>query len=190
MLSQKVNQSFDTALDYVRLPRIQETPNKPQSGSENNAQNRGSPPQHVEQDPYAKIFGWLKTKKVEKIFKVIVDDLGDRTHSDEVIVEALKPFDVEVWDWRKFDMCSDTIQRAAPNVRHVFLHASGNNAVLRSWSCERGLAQLKNVSEKLSWSVLTSKLLTDSASLSFKPSRSRCIRGWVEDHSCRGLTKR
>jgi hypothetical protein len=42
-------------------------------------------------------------------------------------------------------MCSATIKRAAPNVRHVSLYASGNNAVLRSWSCKEGLAELKKV---------------------------------------------
>ncbi|KAI1207925.1 uncharacterized protein F4807DRAFT_433754 [Annulohypoxylon truncatum] len=154
MMSQKVNQTFETVLEYVKLPQIQQKPKHLLiAGSDSSAV--ASKASSVvgnevleEPNPYSQVFDWLHRKQgVEKIFNVIVDDLGDRSHSDEAIVKALKPFDVEVWDWRKFDMCSSTIQKAAPKVRRIFLHASGNNAVLRSWSCNRGLVQLKKLEE-------------------------------------------
>ncbi|OJJ42106.1 hypothetical protein ASPZODRAFT_33681, partial [Penicilliopsis zonata CBS 506.65] len=43
---------------------------------------------------------------------------------------------------RKFDICSDTIFRAAPGVREVYLYSHGNTAVLRGWAAKDGLAKL------------------------------------------------
>jgi hypothetical protein len=83
---------------------------------------------------------------VSRIFKVIVVDDGETPHSDQAIEVALKPFKIEIWDWKKIDICSETIVRAAGDyVRIVYLYSSGNNAVLRSWSCEAGLVNLPMV---------------------------------------------
>jgi hypothetical protein len=101
------------------------------------------------------IFDWLWEKGVTKIIKVIaednVDDDSSIAHSDEVIEEALRRFDVEVWDWRKMDISIDTIATAAKNVRVVHLYSSGNKAILRGWSDSDGLAVLEKV-RKGGWS--------------------------------------
>jgi hypothetical protein len=66
-------------------------------------------------------------------------------HSDEAIEQALSGFDVEDWDWKKVNICSETIRTVAPNVRYVCLYTDGNNAVLREWSATDGLVLLKEV---------------------------------------------
>jgi hypothetical protein len=91
------------------------------------------------------VFNWLAKNGVKKIIRVIVLDDGDVAHSDEAIEECLTPFKIEVWDWKKPDICSETIFQAAPGVRVVHLYCTGNNAVLRSWSGNEGLAKLKKV---------------------------------------------
>lgn len=87
-------------------------------------------------------FQLLREKGVKRVIRVIVDDTGKPEHSDEAIEKALAPFKIEVWDWRKFDLCTETIRIAAPDVREVFLYWSGNNAVLRGWSEPEGLKLL------------------------------------------------
>jgi len=96
------------------------------------------------------IFRWLRSypNNVEKIIKLIVDDRQHPAHSDEEIENAVKPFKVEIWDWRKVDLCGETIAAAADEARQVNLYWSGNNAVLRGWSDpEGGLARLKNLTK-------------------------------------------
>jgi hypothetical protein len=95
------------------------------------------------------VFKLLQDKGVRKILKVVIEDDKGSPHSDDVIGKALHPFDIEEWDWKKFDMCSDTIYNAAPNLRKVSLYASGNNAVLRSWSAPDGLAKFEYVGPRL-----------------------------------------
>lgn len=41
-------------------------------------------------------FKWLKLKKVRRIIKVTVDDMGEISHSNEAIEEALSDFHIEV----------------------------------------------------------------------------------------------
>jgi hypothetical protein len=96
-------------------------------------------------------FQWLQEKKkVKKILKVVVDD-KNHPHRDEDIEGVLGPergpanlksFDVEILDWRKFDICPVVIQNAAPNVRELHLQWSGKNSVLRGWSDDDGLPKL------------------------------------------------
>ncbi|KAK6515991.1 hypothetical protein TWF281_004581 [Arthrobotrys megalospora] len=113
--------------------------------------------------------------KVEKIIAVEVDDLGENPlestlvpHSNFAIRTCLnedfdlqeidkgtvgqkvhekrgKGLGIEIWDWRKFDICSDTIQQAAPGVRLLHLYSSANIAVLKGWACEDGLRALKKL---------------------------------------------
>jgi len=73
-----------------------------------------------------------------------VDDDEDTPHSDEVI-ESLKRFGIEDWDWKKVDLCSEVLLKAAPNAEKITLYCSGNNAILRSWSAEDGLKKLEKV---------------------------------------------
>jgi hypothetical protein len=57
------------------------------------------------------IFKWLSMNKVDQINHVIVIDDGETPHSDEAIEDALSGFQVEIWDWKKMDISSDTIFR-------------------------------------------------------------------------------
>ena len=92
------------------------------------------------------LFSHLKDeKKVKTILKVIVDDLQEPAHSDEAIEACLKDTEVEIWDWRKMDLCVDVIQNVAPGVREVHLYWSGNNAVLRGWGEAEGLPRLQRL---------------------------------------------
>lgn len=91
------------------------------------------------------IFQWLWENNVRRIFRVVVIDDGDPPHSNQVIEKALVRFQIEVWDWKKIDMDSETIYRAAKDARIVYLYTSGNSAVLRGWACEAGLVKLEKV---------------------------------------------
>ena len=154
MLTDSPSLKYETVLEYVSLPTVME-PEKKTVELDGKAVTN-SVPRDGEQktivdtseysDLYTKLFGWLHDEKgVEKIFRVTVDDLGPNPHSDEAIIEALEGFEVETWDWKKLDICSSTIHRAAKGVKNLHLYSSGNNAVLRSWTCKAGLASLKEV---------------------------------------------
>jgi hypothetical protein len=88
------------------------------------------------------LFKFLRSKNVKRVIRVIVDDTSYPPHSDEAIETALEGLRVEIWDWRKIDVCTETIVIAAPDVREVWLYWSGNNAVLRGWSEPEGLNRL------------------------------------------------
>ncbi|KAI1474288.1 subtilisin-like protein [Daldinia eschscholtzii] len=70
-------------------------------------------------------------------------DLGRKAHGDEAIEKALNGFGVEIWNWKKRDLCFEVIANTAPNVKVINLYWSGNNAVLRGWCAEGGLKKLK-----------------------------------------------
>lgn len=82
---------------------------------------------------------------MKRILSVTVDDDPANPHSDEVIEKSVEGFDIETWDWMKFDMCSDTIHAAAKNVRDLTLYWSGRRAVLKSWAAPDGLAKLASL---------------------------------------------
>ncbi|KAI0182073.1 hypothetical protein GGR52DRAFT_527302 [Hypoxylon sp. FL1284] len=137
-LSETVQFRLDTTLEYVSLRR-----DLPASYPlippvrDNTSQER---------NPYQSVFSWLQNDcHVEKIFSIIIEDLVPYPHSDAAIKTALKPFKVEKWDWRKLDISSQTILEAAPETRILNLQSSGNEAVLQSWACKSGLAQLKQL---------------------------------------------
>ncbi|KAK3374165.1 hypothetical protein B0T24DRAFT_554041 [Lasiosphaeria ovina] len=93
------------------------------------------------------LFSWLSKKGVTNIIKVIVADNKEPPHSDQAIEDALKPFDVEILDWRKLDLDPRAIKDACQNskLRELHLRWSGNNAILRAWSEPDGLAMLKDL---------------------------------------------
>jgi len=144
-LAEKVTLNFDTALEYVRLPQY----NSPSMDSQKAIPQKGLTKSDVQRpailDPYRGIFKWLREQGVQRIFKITVEDMGSNPHSDEGIQDALSDFGVEIWDWRKLDICSETILKAAPMVQKLNLYSSGNNAVFRSWACKHGLARLEKV---------------------------------------------
>lgn len=104
------------------------------------------PPDGKGRSDMAFFFKFLRNKGVKRIIRVIVDDtLIEPAHSDDAIEKALEGLGVEIWDWQKFDLCTETIRTAAPDAREVSLYWSGNNAVLRGWSEPEGLKLLKNL---------------------------------------------
>jgi hypothetical protein len=92
------------------------------------------------------IFRWLKNLHVSAIIKITVIDDMEPSHSDAAIETCLEGFDIETWNWKKVDVCSEVIFKAAPNVKEVILYSSGNNAVLLGWSSSAGLNKLLKVS--------------------------------------------
>ncbi|KAI9793750.1 MAG: hypothetical protein M1833_000696 [Piccolia ochrophora] len=93
------------------------------------------------------IFNFLRQKGVKRVLSVLVDDMDVPAHSDESIEHALEGLKVEVWNWRKFDLCVETIRVAAPEAREVHLYWSGNNTVLNGWSAPGGLDLLKDLKQ-------------------------------------------
>ena len=139
---------FETILQYVHLPNIS-------LEDKGEALALDSP----EVDPIVnmsalngrvealKVLDWLRRKGMKKncyrkILEVTVEDDDSEPHSDESIELALKHLEVEKLDWRRVDICTDVIPET---VREVYLYSSGNNAVLRGWSCESGLVKLPKV---------------------------------------------
>jgi hypothetical protein len=88
---------------------------------------------------------WLRIRKgVERIMKVTVhDDDGSTPHSNEAIQRVILGFGVEILDWRKIDLCPDTVFIACKSIRQLHLYWSGSNTVFRAWSEPEGLASLK-----------------------------------------------
>ena len=77
--------------------------------------------------------------------KIEVEDIEQPSHRDDIIIDYLKDFGIEEWDWRKLDLCTEVIREAAKDVRQIRLYSSGNNAVLRGWSGEDGLKSFEKV---------------------------------------------
>lgn len=92
---------------------------------------------------------------MRRTLRVEVGDLGPRPHGKAAIrccftgwgcsKSPTNDFHVEVWKWKKLDICSDTIFIAAPSSRDVYLYSSTNTAVLWGWASESGLCRLTRV---------------------------------------------
>ncbi|KAI0442366.1 hypothetical protein F4803DRAFT_551238 [Xylaria telfairii] len=86
------------------------------------------------------IFEWLRLQNVETIHAITVIDSTEPSHSDTAIENALRGFDIEVWDWKKLDLNCDVISNCAgETVREISLYSSGNYAVLMGWASTDGL---------------------------------------------------
>lgn len=91
-------------------------------------------------------FNLLKGKGVHHIVKVIVFDLEPPHHSDESIEQCLSWLkSVEILDWRKLDLCPETIYKTCPTVVELHLQWSGNNTALVAWSARDGLSKLQRL---------------------------------------------
>lgn len=136
--------SFEDALQYVAIPKIRiETPTE---GPTAKRAHRGRPLNEGSgRRDLVRVFDGLRKRGVKTILKVVVDDSLSPPHTDEAIEEALRNLDVEVWDWKKTDLCTEVIYNAAPRVREVHLYWGGNNAVLRGWSDDGGLKRLSEL---------------------------------------------
>ncbi|EEU47184.1 uncharacterized protein NECHADRAFT_77386 [Fusarium vanettenii 77-13-4] len=90
----------------------------------------------------SRIFEMLKKKNVKRILKLKVRDNTKTPCSDDFIENCLRPFDIRYLDWNKPDLCADVVIRSTPRVTGLWLYATGNNAVLRSWAGSNGLSNL------------------------------------------------
>ncbi|KAK6499513.1 hypothetical protein TWF506_004143 [Arthrobotrys conoides] len=171
-LREKAAMQFESILECVKLP-FRTRPVARDSEDPTQYQDRVN--RYKTADPYISVFDWLKRDgMVRKIFAIEVDDLGNEPlkstltpHSNFAIRDCLrnnfKPqgadskstqttserdrngMGIEIWNWRKLDICSDTIREAAPGVRVLHLYSSANKAVLKGWACKDGLRTLKNL---------------------------------------------
>lgn len=150
-LTYMANPAFETILQFVRIPQIiiDSPPPDPKTPSDNRPVReirRKRAPKQRRDVEY--VFRWLKEQGVITILEVEVTDFGGTgidCHSDEVIERALSPFEVVVWNWKRYDICSGTILTAAPKVQELYLYSRGNPAILYGWSCEDGLGRLQEV---------------------------------------------
>ncbi|KAK5988025.1 Intracellular serine protease-like protein [Cladobotryum mycophilum] len=98
---------------------------------------------------------------------------GPEPHSNAAIRRCLRGdkldlnFDISVWKWKKFDICSETIAIAAPTAREVWLYSNGNTAVLGSWACCSGLTKLLHL-ERLIVHIFPSRRLQRSSNIIIK----------------------
>lgn len=59
-------------------------------------------------------------------------------------MQCLKRFEVEKWNWQRFDICSEVIHDAAhQTIRHITLYSYGNRAVLKGWSTVGGFGDVR-----------------------------------------------
>ena len=96
-------------------------------------------------DDMTVMFNFLRRKGVKRIIHVIVADQDGVPHSDAAIEKALSKFQVEIWDWQRFDLCTETIACVAPAVEQAHLYWSGNSAVLWGWSEKDILDRMQNL---------------------------------------------
>lgn len=155
----KAGMSIESVLDFVKLPYWKPAgarPHRPKLSKATNPEIEKA--SDIGSDPYVNIFDWLwAVCKVRKIFTIDVDDDGPEPHTNATIRESFRgreingkyhrDFGIEIWKWKKFDLCSATIVAAAPAAREVYLYTYGNTAILRSWACEEGLARLTQVTK-------------------------------------------
>ncbi|RBR13229.1 hypothetical protein FVER53590_25652 [Fusarium verticillioides] len=108
---------FESILKYVALPKLamEGRPRAPKSRTVTKKSIRGRSDLNA-------VFEWLKRNKVEKIVKVIVLDDQEPCHADSSIENALKGFDVEIWDWKRLDLSTDVIRNSTSVLKQVNLY--------------------------------------------------------------------
>jgi len=107
------------------------------------------------------LFKLLRDRNVRHIVKLIVLDLEKPAHSDMSIENCLSGFKtIEILDWRKLDICPQTIIKACRDVVELHLYWSGSNGILRAWSAIDGLATLPRLSKVYIHQRQVSKLIT------------------------------
>lgn len=145
------NANLNATLKYVTIPDIELEEEQPLTAE--TGQSGAQPPSPCTAPSkktmgIQEVFWWLKKEKgVNSIFEIEVHD-ERKPHSDENIEAILRQFHgVKKLDWKKFDLCSQVIVNAAPDVEVMHLYWAGNNAVLRGWSEPEGLKQLGKLAE-------------------------------------------
>ncbi|KAK1240300.1 hypothetical protein MKX08_007742 [Trichoderma sp. CBMAI-0020] len=122
------NLRFETILLYVALPKLTLGNSEEMNGE--NGEKSTFPAKRGTITDLRVVFDWLRKK------------------CDEVIEEALKGFQVENWDWKKEDLCTDVIAASSNQIKSISFYSSGNNAVLMGWASSEGL-QIERSSRSL-----------------------------------------
>ncbi|KAI3579747.1 peptidase S8/S53 domain-containing protein, partial [Fusarium oxysporum f. sp. albedinis] len=147
---------FERTLKYVALPRLAiKTTGYGQRTKATMSSNRKG------REDMTSIFNWLHKGGVRKILKVTVIDDELPAHKDAAIVECLRRFGVEIWDWKKVDLCSEVIAASTSLVREICLYSSGNQAVLKGWSAAGGFADRAKFPEVSAFMIAQMKKLTE-----------------------------
>ncbi|PNP51064.1 hypothetical protein THARTR1_08292 [Trichoderma harzianum] len=136
---------FESILKYVALPKL--ALDDPEEIDGENGEKTISPAKKKTVADLRAVFNWLRRNGVKSIITVRVIDYGHPCHSDEAIEEALEGFQVENWDWKKVDLCTDVIAASSNQVKSISLYSSGNNAVLMGWASSEGLLNSKKFSQ-------------------------------------------
>ncbi|KAL4967299.1 uncharacterized protein BDV14DRAFT_207526 [Aspergillus stella-maris] len=160
---------FEDVLQYVHILQFK-TPSDDRQSSRR--QPRG--------ETIERIFQNDRLKGVTTVLKIVVEDLDGQPHTDMAVEKSLRGKGVEIWDWRKVDMCPDVIQQAAPGVRNLHLYWSGRNVVLRGWSEESGLRRLKHL-EQITMHLLESSESEERTKSNSGAFEKRLRRLFLED---------
>ena len=149
------NPEFETILQSVWIPQISiysPPPDLNPISEYRSIRNMPSERAPEQRRDVEYVLHCLKEQGVTQILEIEVMDFGGGQwppgidcHSHEVIERALSPFNVITWNWKQYDICTDTILTAAPNVKELYLYSRGNKTVLLSWSGADGLGRLKEV---------------------------------------------
>jgi hypothetical protein len=150
---------FEDILQYVQIPSH---PYSSHSGSKSSKEDstlrkmEDVSDSGVGREDFKLIFDTLITKGVNKIVKLVVDDDETYPHRDDIIerlggveksgIVVQRGIEIEEWDWKKLDISSAVLHKAAKSVKKIRLWSSGNHSVLRDWSGCDGLNQLDFVS--------------------------------------------
>lgn len=133
--------SFESVLGQVTLPSIKSASLQPGTDTTDEVaarRARNSTARCTTRRDAVRVFSWLRKRGVKKIIKVVVMDTNEQFHDDEAIENALAGFEIERWDWRRYDIPSNVIARATSAVEDVTLYFSGNDAVLDDWGGAEG----------------------------------------------------
>ncbi|KAL2842897.1 hypothetical protein BJY01DRAFT_235833 [Aspergillus pseudoustus] len=161
---------FEDVLQYIHIPNFP-------TSKEQQFSKRKSRGEAIDQ-----ILQNERLKGVTTVLKIVVEDLEGQPHTDMAIERSLRGKGVEIWDWRKVDMCPEVIQQAAPDVRDLHLYWSGRNVVLRGWSEESGLRRLQNL-EQLTIHVLESSESEERTKSNSGAFEKRLRRLFIEDRA-------
>ena len=92
------------------------------------------------------VLKWLRdSKKVSGIYELRVRDSLYLPHTEEVIAQCLKEFNVEVLDWMRIDISINPLKQTCPLLKRLTLYVS-NWANLSYWVSGNGYEQLNEFS--------------------------------------------
>ena len=122
---------FESVLRYVAFPDL--------------SQGYKPPSQVKDREEVPLLLKWLRTKGVKTILKLIVPDCFWNPLHEDRVHECVNDFGIEELDWRRLDLCIETIMELSPTLSVLHLYSSGNWASLSHWMSKDGLVNLKNV---------------------------------------------